>query len=90
MEPRIIEGHLFKCKKSVTVKGERKPSYIKGKIYVGKYDHGYPDDENDTSAIHTCGVIVNEFGQNHCWPYLPEHHLWCHDSWTDYFDDITK
>lgn len=88
MEPRIIKGHLFRCKKSVIGEGDKKAYYIKGKIYKCDLDSYYPDSEHEPSAKHMVGTITNEFGNPHCWPYVPEHHLWCHDSWTDYFEDL--
>ena len=84
MEPRIVGGHRYLCKKTVRMKGGGKPeeAYTEGKVYPGVTDCGYPGDK------HTCGFITDNKGQAHAWPYDPEHHLWCHDSWTDYFDDL--
>lgn len=88
MEPRILAGHKYLCKKTVIMRdGEKKQkeeAYTKGKVYVGASDYGYPGDK------HTCGFITDNTGNAHAWPYDPQYHLWCHDSWTDFFTDITK
>lgn len=89
MEPRIILGHAFKCKKSVVCKGDKNPSFIKGKVYYCTRDTYYPDESwgEETRKL-TVGTIVNEQGVQHSWPYDPQNHPWCHDSWTDYFTDL--
>ena len=88
MEPRIIKGHRYLCKK--TVKGQNKKTYyIKGKMYKCEQETPYPDNEFQPDAKHMVGVITNELGNiSHCWPYDPAHHLWCNDRWTDYFEDL--
>lgn len=98
MEPRIIKGHRYLCKKTVTIcvigKGGRekktgKRPFIKGHVYVGDKDFGYPDETwTVASSMNSYGYIFNEQGESHCWPYCPEYHLWCRDRWTDYFDDL--
>lgn len=88
MEPRLIKGHIYKCKKSVIGK-DRTVYYQKGNTYKCERDTPYPDNEYEPSAKHMVGVITNEFGNTgHCWPYDPAHHLWCNDRWTDYFEDL--
>lgn len=82
MEPRIIKGHLYKCKKTVKMNRSKEVAYTKGNVYMGVGDVGYPGDK------HNCGFIKDNTDLPHAWPYDPEHHLWCHDSWTDYFDDM--
>lgn len=93
MEPRIIKGHRYLCKKTVTMciikedgreKKTDEEAYTKGNVYRGCSDYGYPGDK------HTCGFITDNKGDAHAWPYDPEHHLWSHDSWTDFFDDLDK
>ena len=56
-------------------------AYTKGKIYVGVKDNGYPGDK------HCCGFIRDNKNSSHAWPYDPQNHLWCHDSWTDFFEE---
>ena len=86
MEPRIIKGHKFLCKKTVVMKDSnrtREEAYTKGKIYMCEISSYYPGDR------HSCGHITNNNGNKaHAWPYDPENHLWCHDSWTDFFEDL--
>ena len=82
MEPRIFEGHRYLCKRTVRMKGTNKEEYTKGKVYLGVGDVGYPGDK------HNCGFIRDNSGDAHPWPYDPEHHLWCHDKWTDDFEDL--
>lgn len=82
MEPRIIKGHRYLCKKTVRMNRTKEEVYTKGNEYLGEADVGYPGDK------HNCGFITDNSGRAHAWPYDPEHHLWCHDSWTDYFEDL--
>lgn len=86
MEPRIVKGHRFLCKKTVIMKGvggKSEEAYTQGKVYQCEIDSPYPGDK------HTVGHITDNRGLKwHAWPYDPEHHLWCHDSWTMYFDDL--
>ena len=84
MEPRIIKGHRFLCKKDVVMNQTKEKAYTKGKVYEGCPDCGYPGDK------HNCGFISNNKGVAHAWPYDPQNHLWCHDSWTEFFDDLDK
>ena len=60
----------------------KEEAYTKGKEYLGAGDYCYPGDR------HNVGFITDNKGEAHAWPYDPEHHLWCHDSWTDYFEDL--
>lgn len=89
MEPRIIKGHLYRCTKSV-VDGSRKTYYKAGKVYECECDSYYPDESwSEASVKHSCGFITNAFGnKSHAWAYDPEHHLWSHDCWTDFFEDL--
>ena len=86
MEPKIIKGHRYLCKKTVVMKGvggKPEEAYTKGKVYRCEIDSPYPGDK------HTVGHITDNRGLKwHAWPYDPQNHLWCHDSWTDYFDDL--
>lgn len=89
MEPKIIKGHAYRCKQTVVCKGDKKASFIKGKIYYCTVDSSYPDPQNyDEGDKHLMGWLVNEQGQQHSWPYYPEYHLWCHDCWTEDFEDL--
>lgn len=57
MEPRIIVGRKYQCKKSVS------DFFIKGRIYLGYKDYGYPDPKNMGSGTkYVCGFIINEQG----------------------------
>lgn len=86
MEPRIIKGHRFLCKKSVFLKGVNgkiEEAYTKGKVYRCEVASPYPGDK------YTIGHITdNQRMQWHGWPYFPESHPWCHEKWTKYFDDL--
>ena len=88
MEPRIIKGHRFLCKKDVVMKGvggRPEVSYTKGKVYRCEEYSPYP------GGKHTVGYITDNQGRKwHAWPYDPQNHLWCHDSWTEFFDDLDK
>lgn len=65
------------------VGGKSEEAYTQGKVYKCEIDSPYPGDK------HTVGHITDNRGLKwHAWPYDPEHHLWCHDSWTMYFDDL--
>jgi hypothetical protein len=65
------------------VGGKSEEAYTQGKVYQCEIDSPYPGDK------HTVGHITDNRGLKwHAWPYDPEHHLWCHDSWTMYFDDL--
>ena len=98
MEPRIIKGHRYLCKKTVEIciiqkdgreKKTGKKDYIKGKVYIGDSDFGYPDETwSFASTKDAYGYIFDEHGAPHCWPYNPQYHSWCHDRWTDYFEDL--
>ena len=90
MEPRIIKGKKYLCKKSVIMNSTREKLFIEGKTYTGDGDQYYPDTENITPGDkHSCGFIINELGQSHAWPYIPAQHLWCSDCWTDYFTELS-
>lgn len=86
MEPRIIKGHRFLCKKTVSRKGvggKSEEAYTKGRVYRSEQDSPYP------GANYNCGFITNnQRMQWHAWPYFPESHPWCNEKWTDYFDDL--
>ena len=83
MEPRIRIGEKYYCKKSVS------DCFVKGKTYIGYKDYGYPDPKNmQSGSKYVCGFIINEKGQPHAWPYMPEKHDFCHDRWTDYFTKL--
>lgn len=85
MEPRIIKGHRYLCKKSVLMNGSSKDeSYTKGKVYVGARDYGYPGNK------HSCGYIIDNQGDYHAWAYHPEKQVWGNQCWTDFFDDLDK
>ena len=89
MEPRIIKGKKYLCKKTVIMSGTREKLFIEGKTYTGDGDQYYPDPENITPGDkHSCGFIINELGHSHAWPYIPEQHLWCSDRWTDFFTEL--
>jgi len=65
------------------VGGKSEEAYTQGKVYQCEIDSPYPGDK------HTVGHITDNRGLKwHAWPYDPEHHLWCHDSWTEYFNDL--
>lgn len=89
MEPRIIKGHLYRCKKSV-VGGNHKTYYKEGRVYECECDSFYPDKTwSSVDAKHSCGFITNAFGDTaHAWPYYPSLHLWSNDKWTDFFEDL--
>lgn len=85
MEPQIIKGHKFLCKKSVLMKDSKTEAYTKGKIYLSQIYSHYSGDK------HSCGYITDNQGNKaHAWPYDPKNHLWCSDCWTDFFTHITK
>lgn len=98
MEPRIIKGHRYLCKKTVqmaTIKRDGKEkmtseiAYIKGKVYCCDMDTPYPDDTwHWADKKNASGCIIDEQGCRHSWPYDPEHHPWCRDRWTDFFEDL--
>lgn len=87
MEPRIIKGHRYLCKKSITRKGvggKHEECYTQGRVYLCQQYSSYPGDEK-----FNCGFITdNQHMEFHGWPYNPAAHPWCHDRWTDYFTDI--
>ena len=89
MEPRIIKGHLYRCKRNV-IGGNHKYYYKAGKIYECEIESTHPSECTDSNGnIHLCGYITNEFGdKGHAWPYIPEYHKFCHDCWTDDFEDL--
>ncbi len=65
------------------VGGKSEEAYTQGKVYQCEINSPYPGDKQ------TVGHITDNRGLKwHAWPYDPEHHLWCHDSWTMYFDDL--
>ena len=98
LEPRIIKGHRYLCKQTVTMCDidrngrERKlkqKAYVKGKVYVGDGDLGYPDETwHYADRKNVYGYLIDEQGQPHSWPYDPHNHSWCHDRWTDFFEDL--
>lgn len=89
MEPRIIKGKKYLCKKSVTDRDTHEKLFIQGNTYTGDSDLYYPDPNNiKPDDKHLCGFIINELGHSHAWPYIPEQHLWCSDRWTDFFTEL--
>jgi len=87
MEPRIIKGHQYRCKKSV-IDQNKKVYYLKGGVYRCDVEFHYPLPDSEMARF-SCGFITNEFGNDgHAWPYDPEHHPLCSDKWTDYFEDL--
>lgn len=89
MEPQIVLGHSYLCKKDVVCRGGNgKQSYTKGKTYVCEVSTPYQP-KNNPQFRFACGFITNNQGNtHHGWPYDPENHPWCHDSWTDFFQDL--
>lgn len=86
MEPRIIHGHSYLCKKSV-VGGNRQIYYTKGNIY--KCEVNSPYAPNTPNFKYTCGHITNNFGNTyHAWPYDPQNNPLCHDIWTEFFTEV--
>lgn len=85
MEPKIIKGHLYKCKENVG------KSYTKGRVYM--CEHEVPGN-NDSDSIYACGFITNNQGNTgHAWPYQPDKHPWTKDDaarnrWSTIFDDL--
>lgn len=82
MEPRIIKGHIFRCKKDV------KGCYRKGRIYECEYENVCPE---LMTSKYACGFITNDTGNTgHTWPYNPKEHPLSNenDRWTDFFDDL--
>lgn len=56
MEPRIVKGHRFLCKKTVIMKGvggKSEEAYTQGKVYQCEIDSPYPGDK------HTVGHITD-------------------------------
>ena len=91
MEPQLIQGHIFLCKKNVVCKGGNgEIAYTQGKRYKCEVKSPcFP--MNDPHFNCSCGFITNNQGNtHHAWPYDPEHHPWCHDSWTEFFQDLGK
>lgn len=85
MKPQIKIGHKFLCKKSVIMKDSKTEAYTKGHTYSCQIASFYPGDK------HSCGYITDNQGNKvHAWPYDPQNHLWCNDSWTEFFTGITK
>ena len=91
MEPRIIEGHRYLCKKNVvmyTIRQDgrrvktKEVAYTKGQIYLGQKDFGYPGNHL------ACGFITDNKGDAHAWPYDPQHHPFAQDRWTNDFQDL--
>ena len=84
MEPKIIKGHLYKCKQNCG------KDYTKGHVYKCEYE---TPDGPDMGAFN-CGFITNNRGnKSHAWPYDPERHPWTKDDpeknrWTEYFVDL--
>lgn len=94
MEPRIINGHRYLCKKTVIMKGDKgrqEEAYTKGKVYPCQLEYPYPEvkDTHNKYPELSAGFITDNDGNAHPWPYDPEHHPWCHDRWTHYFEDVT-
>ena len=86
MEPRITAGHSYLCKKSVVDRNNNKTIYYtKGQIYKCEMASPYfPEDPK-----YTCGYITNNFGNKaHAWPYDPQNNPLCHDSWTEFFEEV--
>lgn len=82
MEPRIIKGHIFRCKENV------KGCYRKGRIYECEYENVLP---TEISGRYACGFITNDKGdKGHAWPYNPKEHPFTseNDRWTDFFEDL--
>lgn len=83
MEPKIIKGHLYKCKENVG------KSYTKGRVYMCEQETKAPCDD-----IYACGFITNNQGNTgHAWPYQPDKHPWTRDNaednrWSTIFDDL--
>lgn len=80
MEPKIKKNHLFLC--TQTIRGY----YRKGRVYESEKDYYLSKDGcKDFSG----GFITNDRGdKDHFWPFNPQQHPLCHDSWTDYFKDL--
>ena len=79
MEPRIINGHIFRCKQDV------KGYYRKGIIYECECENSLSGEQEKYS----CGFITNDIGNIfHAWPYYPDRNPLCNDSWTDFFEDL--
>ena len=82
MEPRIIKGHIFRCKENL------KGRYRKGRIYECEYESLHSSGITD---IYSCGFITNDVGNiHHAWPYFPTLNPLAKedDRWTDYFEDL--
>ena len=92
LEPRIIKGHKFMCKKSVQMyvirdNGTRKATgmeaYTKGKVYECEVETPYP------GTRYSGGCITDNQGdKEHGWSYDPAHHPWAGTRWTDFFEDL--
>lgn len=84
MEPKIIKGHLYKCKENVG------KDYTKGHVYECEHENPNAKESGDCA----CGYITNNQGNTgHAWPYNPENHPWTKDDpqrnrWTAYFQDL--
>lgn len=92
LEPRIIKGHKFMCKKSVQMyvirdNGTRKATdmeaYTKGKVYECEVETPYP------GTRYSGGCITDNQGdKGHGWSYDPAHHPWAGERRTDFFEDL--
>lgn len=87
MEPKIIKGHIYKCKENCD------KAYTKGRVYECEYEV-FDGNNYSKEDIYGCGFITNNDGnEGHAWPYHPKEHPWTKEKpeenrWTKYFEDM--